>query len=94
MVWSDNDGSSSKEYNSEETVEDGSKMIVDSNGESDSEGIDNEHCVLHLQDSNTQDTREPKLVSRPQTTHMPSLISQLVVEGVALNVNKILTCTN
>jgi len=28
--WSDDDGSSSEEYNFEETVENGSKMIVDS----------------------------------------------------------------
>ena len=70
--WSDDEGSSSK--NSEETVEDRSKMIINSNGESESEGIENEHCVPHLQDpeiSAPQETCEPKLVSCPQTTPMP-----------------------
>ena len=73
--WTDNDGSSSEEYNSKETVEDGSKMIVGSDGESDLEGIENEDCVPHLQDTEIlapQETCEPELVPHPQTTPMPS----------------------
>jgi hypothetical protein len=73
--WTDDDGSFSEEYNSEETVEDGSKMIVDSDSKSDSEEIENENCVPDLQDteiSALQETCEPELVSCPQTTPMPS----------------------
>ena len=50
-------------------------MIIDSDGESESEGIENEHCVSHFQDpeiSAPQETCEPKLVSYPQMTPMPS----------------------
>lgn len=73
--WTDDNRSSSEEYNSEETVEDRSKMIVKSDGESDLEGIKNEDCVPHLQDteiSAPQETCEPELVPHPQTTPMPS----------------------
>ena len=45
--WSDDDGSSSEEYNSdkEDTLGDGSKLVTDSDGEFDSEEIENQHCV-------------------------------------------------
>jgi len=83
--WSDDDGSSSDEYNSEEEdpVGDGSKMVVDSDGKSDSEGIENQHSVMHLQDSEIsapQETCMPELVPRPPTT--PTLLS--AVDGASM----------
>jgi hypothetical protein len=50
-------------------------MIFNSDGESDSEGIKNERCTPHLQDTETsapQEPSDPKLASHLQTTPMPS----------------------
>ena len=67
--WSDDDGSSSDEHESEG---EGNKMVIDSEDESETEEIENQH-VMYLEDLGTFATQETFRPNVPELTPQPQL---------------------